>query len=868
MDKAYITLFPRAEASLNQSKTVEMSWQEIATNLTDFTYVSEKSETMLLIPARFKESATTKHKKFVLDVWLASLDVDGASQEEFDALVAVIRERKLKAAIYSTYRHLDSIRGIGKKGEEIEPEVRARVVLPLSRPVDALEWQYFWKAYNSYFFELADKSCKDPSRGYFVPSVPIKYRGTEIENLKFAEIIDGEEVLDVDWLLESYKHEIHADKGDVGLPDQEDAHSVDSSLIYQLARRLKGRKRSDLQVIGAKMLQGIRGEIFEASGHRDNMLFKFAKELAHMFPNGKVKDLAAPFQAAIQAMAEDSGDEFDETWLTDKILRAQAEELAELRQKALEREQQQFEEERAAKKRQEKLSEYTPELIREFLANVGVEMDVDDFKLILSFKANYYLFNGEGYSGPYVAADLILACKKHLEIQAKSLHFSLYDKIDKEDGPPILKPRNKEKILALYGAVVASAEYNLVGKSYYDPEADVLHLSAIRKCQYVAEFVPEVDEWLRSLCETSYRYEKLLDYLSQVPNTMLPQAALCIIGASGIGKSTLAEGISRLWGESFVPMDVALGAFNEELLRSPVLFADEDLPRDYRGKVQTEQLRKLISSNTHSVNRKNLARVILKGNLRCIVALNNIENFNFGNSRHSRQDVEAIQKRFLVLDLSKIEADACRELCDYDMFVMQGGIAKHILHLAATRARADDRFGVVTDSTNQIALGDDNVIQILDLIADTIEATRSQEEEGRHVAPLNLKGVIIAPGRRVLINPTALYDDWEALGDIRKRPTKRRMSTTLSAISIKEKISLSVSNKRNRHTFYEADVNLLEEHVYRRDSELLIFQKKLDIYYDIDFCGQYSPTQEDADRRDAAVKFLENILASDEEAAE
>jgi hypothetical protein len=75
---------------------------------------------------------------------------------------------------------------------------RYRVVIPLSRTVDADEVKPLWKAMWQFTGGLGDPACKDRSRAYYVPG---QYQGCD------SPFIEGEvngKPLDVDWLIGAY----------------------------------------------------------------------------------------------------------------------------------------------------------------------------------------------------------------------------------------------------------------------------------------------------------------------------------------------------------------------------------------------------------------------------------------------------------------------------------------------------------------------------------------------------------------------------------------------------------------------------------------------------------------------------------------
>src|SRR5690606_31507876 len=159
-------------------------------------------------------------------------------------------------------------------------------------------------------------------------------------------------------------------------------------------------------------------------------------------------------------------------------------------------------------------------------------------------------------------------------------------------------------------------------------------------------------------------------------------------------KSAFAAGMAKMHGES-PPGSMAnyLSNHPTQLLENPLVFADENLP-EINGRVPTDRLRTLISSATHEVNPKGQPIVVLDGFVRTIMAFQQFRKFDSGRG-HSREDIEAIEKRFLFL----VRAAAAAAAFNYGLFVTNNGLAKHALYLAETMKRSSDRFGVDTSGS-------------------------------------------------------------------------------------------------------------------------------------------------------------------------
>jgi hypothetical protein len=852
------SLFPHAEATFSRRQSATLEWSAFVKGLSEWEFVEKKTDIQLLLPVSFKSEATSRKKSEVDEIFLATLDVDGASFEEAEALEEFLRENDYKAFIYTTWRNLDSAQGLDKKGNEVPPSLRFRVLLPLSRPVKAHEWEYFWDAYNNHFHGLADAACKDPSRGYFVPALPVELCQKPLESLAenkqaYFREIPGKNEIDVDWLLAGYvsSGQIASSRN---APTPKGVR-VDREQLEQFARTLRRRKREDLQELGHKMLKGLRGEVFESPGSRDTTVFKMAKEIAIRFPDGDAGRIADLFEAALLAMEEEEPGSPTAENFKEKLERAQAEELAAREASKREKAKKAQQEESKVSRLEESNELVTEDVLREHLRETGQTIDHDEFKLILSFQGSYYFFTTSGYVGPFKMVDFMPACRRYLEEKARPVGFRMEYVTQTDEGLPRVRPKTREDLMKDYGTVVKEIRYNYGGKSYLDYAEDVLHVSYISESPIKATFVLEVDAWIEKAFGEDA--DVIRDWLSQVPNLNRSLAALCMVGPPDVGKSAFATGVARIWKTTPVPMSVAMGDFNADLLRTPVVLADEDLPRDFKGRVRTEALRSIISSGTHSVNRKGLPRVDLDGHLRCMVAINNIEKFSFGNAKHSDNDVEAIQKRFVIADMRDRSAS---ELFNYKRFVEENGIAKHTLWLSENRQRKDDRFGVVTNSRSYVALADHAASQIVDELLDRLVMNPLISEESRKYRSNFSSPILLAPGRNVLVS-VDLLDSLKMNDKAWKDVSKRSFSNSLSAIS-KSSVIVKLAEDYNRRRFHLIDNKVLFMHHCRCNGTMPWdeFARYLSLYHDAEYYGtQFAPTAEHSREREDALKHFNRL---------
>lgn len=129
-------------------------WSHLRALLTEFEVRTDK-DGRLWSPARY-ENGAQRGKRNVQDVSCLVLDIDGAPYDE----ATLDRWMALEYAAHSTYSNTAT-------------DQRWRVVFPLARPVPADEWPDAYTRFVSILADdLADKTCRDASRMFYLPSCP------------------------------------------------------------------------------------------------------------------------------------------------------------------------------------------------------------------------------------------------------------------------------------------------------------------------------------------------------------------------------------------------------------------------------------------------------------------------------------------------------------------------------------------------------------------------------------------------------------------------------------------------------------------------------------------------------------------------
>lgn len=79
-----------------------------------------------------------RSKNHVTQAAMLIFDIDGTTQEEFDALLETLKKNSITYLIYTTYSH----------GDPDKPGIRVRLITPIDRPVGTEEYSRAWHGFN------------------------------------------------------------------------------------------------------------------------------------------------------------------------------------------------------------------------------------------------------------------------------------------------------------------------------------------------------------------------------------------------------------------------------------------------------------------------------------------------------------------------------------------------------------------------------------------------------------------------------------------------------------------------------------------------------------------------------------------------
>lgn len=649
MSDLRVSLFTSAKDGV--AKPAATTWEDFVSRLGPHSVAPSgvKEALPAFSPAEFRPGMPRLARN-VIRVWFGVLDLDKLPGDRLASVVSKLEG--LDAVLYTTWSHPQTIqRGLWS----------ARVVVRLSQPVEVTDWLQFWPAMCAYFGAPADDHCKDPCRIYFGPFVA---PGTDLSACHYVVFrgapLDVGKVLAQGPLLGTVKA----------------TEKIGRERLAHLAKNWKRARDEYRAHMGTVLDRLVKGEAFAEAGAVDNTIFQLCQDLARVFPHAEPGSLSAHFAQSLQLMAYGQAPHTQED-VKRKLERALEEQAAE-----------------SAAQELAVISE-TKLRIREAFAHMDADRDwpyteaeLDHVqgkcrcsreelrkRWVIQRGTLFYLLGPGGiYSAPYTEKDVLSAALRDLA-PARSAGVELWDLT--AQGNPVRKPL--PQIMGEYGSVATDhvldlraqeARYDAASRTFIEAPCPVRSLSPA--------YDGEVAGWLE--CMFGDALPDALNWIALITDLDNTCAALMLTGPGDTGKGLLAHGLARIWTET-QPTDIeqVLGNFNEAIARCPLVFADEQLPKDFRGHGRTAEIRQLIGSKSRPYRKKYAPDTAILGAIRLLIAANNQDVLSFRENL-SKDDIQAVADRIFHV---KVQAQAIQYLANVNpaSFVQQDRIARHALWL-------------------------------------------------------------------------------------------------------------------------------------------------------------------------------------------
>jgi hypothetical protein len=261
-----------------------------------------------------------------------------------------------------------------------------------------------------------------------------------------------------------------------------------------------------------------------------------------------------------------------------------------------------------------------------------------------------------------------------------------------------------------------------------------------------------------------------------------PTAILFLRGEKDVGKGLLVRGLARLWeADAPTKMQAISGEFQTELRKCPLVIIQEGKWNKHVD--ATTLLRELVTDPSRNANRKHVDPIELRGYARFILTAN---NFNiFANDSHALtpEDRAAVAQRFLESNPSPEAGRILLELDpdERDRLASDNHIAEHVLWLAQTRqVQSHGRFLVEGNPEGGFAM---RIITedgrwgswVVEWLARYLsDPTRIEREHGH---------LLSRDGNRVLVNPEAVIDTFNAVLKNKQQPQSAEILNALRSLS-------------------------------------------------------------------------------------
>lgn len=764
---------PHKTSSVRQLTRHETTWEQWVSDVVSRGHdVRANKDGLMYSPCTWAEGATQRTENFSIDCGAIVIDIDG---EKSDPLVGVqeiaakLDARNISYLVHNTHSSTNEFPCF-------------RVWAPLSRRVTAKDWERFWLAAMVYLraIEHRDGNCKNVGRWYFMPAIQPNVAPVMFFKEGLAMNVD----------------EVWATPVPVAVTVDapKPTKPISKEMLKDLHKKIA--RKADKEELCHMLKLILDGEMIvdDTHGTRHAAFLRLTMQLAHYFPEVDPDEMGKLFGPTLANYSDQS--RFTPEYVAGMFRTAQEKAHGERLQRLID--------DQAAK--QAKISQASSgkrqvSYREEEVINWGIAPTLQEMSHLWALqKSSAYFTLVEGsFNGPYTKDEAFVAF--HRDLQAATDVGVELEVMTKT----AIKRKSREDIVADHGTILNDVEYSyLVSKSVYSTERNTLTIASAPRSKLTPEFHSGVSQYLEVLGKDNHT--RLLTWLAALPDLSRPLPILALIGAKGAAKSGLPHGLSMIW-ERGIPtsMEVAMSRFNAEMRFCPLLFADESLPSDNRGRPRTRELRRMVQERKREIEVKFLPKMTLVGCTRSIVSANSLSIIE-GEDHLNDNDVEAIGERFLYIDVTKDVPEFVSKIghLEFSSWITSGAVARHALWLQKNHKieETNDRFLIAGGSSriaHTMATGTALGAAVAEWVYNFLLDPNKLYNHHTMGGDVKYEWVFARNGD-LFLSASTISEHYDVYGKGLSRPSMRNVARGLDSITTREYFneSLPISGKRTK----------------------------------------------------------------------
>jgi hypothetical protein len=453
---------------------------------------------------------------------------------------------------------------------------------------------------------------------------------------------------------------------------------------------------------------------------------------------------------------------------------------------------------------------YTNEQIAAFARAQGCDAETFKRRWAIMINGAYFVHGQNGYLPPIKMSDLPVSMPRDLAAVPKEADSPAGIEWEVPWGDST-KSKSTEALLKEYATVARKLVASMaIEYSYYDDTTQTFFERVCPLRKLLPEYDEQIDKWLRLLGGKDANI--FLDWIATATDLARVTCAIYLHAGKDYGKTLFANGMARLWGNMPTEMDSVVSSFNSAILNSPLIFADEELPKG----VTSGFVRRFVGTPNRALRRKGLPEADLMGAIRLIIAANNDNLLKFDDEEFSSDDINAVAARIVYVRCDPGASDFLKSIGGYEGtrdWVSGDKIAKHALWLRDNRAVKPGRRFLV-----------EGAVDMIHRKLATSGPIRGQVIEWISRALVTDWGLMPNPGIRfgggeLYVNASFVKDTWERIIGDNRSPSLQKIGRAFKPLSVGERRFKLGSRRAD---FYKIDVT----HIYDSCLEMQVLTRE------------------------------------------